>query len=189
MKKSLAILLSFLMVFAVIAPAFAAVNSYQVTFYALDGTTIVHQQYVLDGGFIDGSNWELYNSWSNEGGMMAINYKVPPGWEVVPYTLEDLNTGEWFNWKETPITKPTNVTLAVIKASFLVSFYALDEETFVTSQWVLDGDFIDDSNPDLYNSWSSPDALYDNYGVTGNLQLLAGWLKDLDTGDVFEWGV
>ncbi|MCL2122103.1 MAG: hypothetical protein FWH28_07630, partial [Clostridiales bacterium] len=70
MKKSLAILLSFLMVFAVVAPAFAAVNSYQVTFYALDGTTIVHQQYVLHGGFIDGGNWELYNSWSNEGGML-----------------------------------------------------------------------------------------------------------------------
>ncbi|MCL2121330.1 MAG: hypothetical protein FWH28_03665, partial [Clostridiales bacterium] len=138
MKKSFALLLTLMMVFAVVAPAFAAINSYQVTFFALDGTTIVHQQYVQEGGLIDGANWELYNSWSNEGGMMAFNYKIPAGWEAVPYMLEDLDTGEWFNWKTKPITKPTNVTIAVNK-NFTVSFYALDGTTFVCSQVVQGG--------------------------------------------------
>ncbi|MCL2167212.1 MAG: hypothetical protein FWH49_08000, partial [Clostridiales bacterium] len=186
MKKSLALLLSLLMVFAVVAPAFAATNTYLVTFYALDGTTFVCSQMVPDGGLIDGGNWDLYNSWSNEGGMMATNYKMQPGWEAVPYTLEDLDTGEWFNWKEVPITKPTNVTIAVNKF-FTVSFYALDGTTFVCSQVVQGGRYINGGDTALYYSWNNADALYNNYQLTDNLRIRTDWLKDLDTGEEFNW--
>ncbi|MCL2122344.1 MAG: hypothetical protein FWH28_08870, partial [Clostridiales bacterium] len=161
-------------------------SAYPVIFYALDGITIVHQQYVFDGGFIDGANHELYNSWSNEGGMMAINYKLPAAWEAIPYMLEDLDTGEWFNWKTKPITKPTNVTLAVFKY-FTVTFYALDGTTFVCSQDVQGGSYINGGDTALYNSWSSADALYLNYQLTDDLKARADWLKDLDTGDEFNW--
>ncbi|MCL2122205.1 MAG: alpha/beta hydrolase-fold protein, partial [Clostridiales bacterium] len=90
-------------------------TTYRVRFFALDGETLVHEQYVLAGEFIDGNNYELYNSWSNEGGMLAINYKLPIGWEPIPNMLQDLDTDVVFNWKETPIIKDTNVTIAVVK--------------------------------------------------------------------------
>ncbi|MCL2122359.1 MAG: hypothetical protein FWH28_08945 [Clostridiales bacterium] len=187
MKKLVSLTLVLMMVFALALPAFAAPGGpYLVTFYAFDGTTIVHQQYVAAGRFIDGSNHELYNSWSNEGGMLAVNYKLPTGWEPIPNMLEDIDTGGVFNWKTTPINKNTNVMLAVNK-NFTVTFYALDEITVVCSQVVIGGNYINGGDTALYNSWSSADALYDNYGVTGNLQLLAGWLKDIDSGAVFEW--
>ena len=114
MKRSLSIALALMMVFSLVLPIFAASGgSYLVRFYALDGTTFVCSQEVPAGGFIDGGDWDLYNSWSAEGGMMEINYKVPAGWKVIPYMLKDLDTGEVFNWTNTPITKVTNVTLAV----------------------------------------------------------------------------
>ncbi|MCL2121595.1 MAG: hypothetical protein FWH28_05030, partial [Clostridiales bacterium] len=89
-------------------------------------------------------------------------------------------------WKTKPITKPTNVTIAVNK-NFTVSFYALDGTTFVCSQVVQGGRYINGGDTALYNSWSSADALYLNYQLTDNLRVKADWLKDLDTGNEFNW--
>ncbi|MCL2121610.1 MAG: hypothetical protein FWH28_05105, partial [Clostridiales bacterium] len=113
----------------------------------------------------------------------------PAGWEPIPNMLEDMDTGEVFNWKTTPITKPTNVMLAVNKTAFLVSFYALDGETFVYSQLVSAGDFLDGTDPDLVDTWTDANALWANYQISGNLRVKANWLKDLDTGDEFDWTV
>jgi uncharacterized protein YuzB (UPF0349 family) len=86
--------------------------AYTVTFYSLDGKKAVHSQSVPAGGYIDGSNHGLYNSWSSAEAIV-LNYKLKANQTVIPEMLREIGTDNIFNWKYTPITKNINVTLAV----------------------------------------------------------------------------
>ena len=169
MKKSLALLLSLLIVFAILVPAFAAQDPGAVA------SAYVEQ--------LQGSQNRLYITITVGGETVVSESFMIPNNAKGEYTL-----GGYRVYVATSgNTKIDACYIMPQQVQYLVTFYALDGTTFVCSQMVPDGGLIDGGNWDLYNSWSSDDALYENYQVTGNLQILSGWLKDLDTGLAFPW--
>ena len=85
--------------------------SCKVDVYALDGNTLVFSQTVLKGEYFDRANWDWYNMFSS--GDYKNVFGLQSYQEAVPYTFYDLQTGESFNYAETPITRDMRVTVAI----------------------------------------------------------------------------
>ncbi|MCL2166652.1 MAG: hypothetical protein FWH49_05105 [Clostridiales bacterium] len=118
-----------------------------VRFYTLDACRVVCEQYVQIGKMINGADYDLYNSWYTPE-ILAENYELPPAIETIRDVLLDLDTGEEFNWKQTPITKDMNVTVAtfdpyaeppspVTPGEFIIEPPTLINLGF---EWYVDGD-------------------------------------------------
>ncbi|MCL2165281.1 MAG: hypothetical protein FWH55_13060, partial [Oscillospiraceae bacterium] len=173
MKKRLALLLSFLMVFAIVMPAFAAQD-----------TGAVASAYVER---LNGSQNRLFITITLDGATIASESFMIPNNAKGEYALGGFNV-----YVATSGNTKIDACYIIppdLPVLYQVNVYALDGVTLVYSQIVAGGDFFDGTDQALVDTWSSADALWANYQISGNLRVKADWLKDLDTGDEFDWTV